>query len=470
MNGVSRLHGEVSRRIFCPLFPRWPQHEIPISHVTNGVHMPSWDSAAADALWTEHCGKGSWLSTLESIEQAWHNVGDEKLWAMRNQARQVLVKKVRQRMARQQAACGVTKEGLTQCLHMFDPQALTIGFARRFASYKRPTLLLADPERLTRLLTDTERPVQLLIAGKAHPQDEEGMRLVREWNDYLSQSAVQSHGVFLMDYDMGIAAELVQGVDLWLNTPRRPWEACGTSGMKVLVNGGLNLSELDGWWAEACEPEVGWSLGDGQEHDHDAAWDEVEADELYMLLEQEVVPAFYTRDEHGIPTAWVARMRQSLARLTPRFSCNRMARDYTEDYYLPAAMAYRRRAADNASLSAAMEQWHLSLTTHWQQLRFGQYAVQESSTRHLFQVEVYLGELSPAVVRVELYAEPIFPDAGPVRVTMDRGEKLAGPGVGYQYHATIPAGRPAGDYTPRMVPCHPDASVPLEANFILWLD
>jgi starch phosphorylase len=468
VNGVSRLHSEVSRRIFRPLFPRWPQYEIPISHVTNGVHMPSWDSAAADALWTEHCGKGSWLSTLENIEQAWRNVDDEKLWSMRNQARQPLINTVRQRMARQKASCGVTSEGLRQCFQMFDPNALTIGFARRFANYKRPTLLLADPDRLTRLLTDTERPVQLLIAGKAHPQDEEGIRLVREWNDYLRRPEIHGHGVFLVDYDMGLAAELVQGVDLWLNTPRRPWEASGTSGMKVLVNGGLNLSELDGWWAEAYEPEVGWSLGDGQEHDHDAAWDEVEAEELYMLLEQEVVPAFYTRDEHGIPTSWVARMRQSLARLTPRFSCNRMAREYTDDYYLPAATAYRRRAADNASLSAAMEQWHLSLTNHWQQLRFGQYTVQESSTRHLFQVEVHLGELSPAEVRVELYAEPLPPDAGPVRVTMDRGEMLAGQGAGYQFHATVPTERPAGDYTPRVVPYHPDASVPLEANFILW--
>lgn len=468
VNGVSRLHGEVSRQIFRPLFPRWPQHEIPISHVTNGVHMPSWDSAAADALWTEHCGKGRWLSTLENIEQAWGKVDDEKLWAMRNQAREPLVKAVRQRLVRRQAACGETKEGLGQCPREFDPKALTIGFARRFAEYKRPTLLLADPHRLTRLLTDSARPVQLLISGKAHPRDKEGMRLVREWNDYLRQPELHGHGVFLMDYDMGLAAELVQGVDLWLNTPRRPWEASGTSGMKVLVNGGLNLSELDGWWAEAYGPEVGWSLGDGREHDHDAAWDAVEAEELYMLLEQEVVPAFYTRDERGIPTAWVARMRQSLARLTPRFSCNRMAREYTDDYYLPAAAAYRRRAADHASLAAELEKWHISLIDHWSQVRFGQSTVEESATRLLFQVEVHLGELPPAAVRVELYAEPQSPEAGAIRVTMDRGEMLAGPGAGYRYHATVPTGRPPGDYTPRVVPCHAEASLPLEADFILW--
>jgi starch phosphorylase len=467
VNGVSRLHGEVSRQIFRPLFSRWPLHEIPIGHVTNGVHVPSWDSAAADALWTKHCGKGSWFSTLETIEQAWQNVDDEKLWSMRNQARQPLIKAVRQRLSRQLAACGVSKEGLMQCLQLLDPHVLTIGFARRFAGYKRPTLLLTDPDRLTRLLTDSQRPVQLIIAGKAHPQDEEGKRLVRAWSDYLRQPEVRGHGVFIEDYDMGVAAELVQGVDLWLNTPRRPWEASGTSGMKVLVNGGLNLSELDGWWAEAYKPEVGWALGDRQEHDHDPAWDIAEAEQLYTLLEQEVVPAFYTRDSRGIPTAWVARMRRSMAQLTPRFSGNRMVREYTDDYYLPAAKAYRRRAADKAGLAAAMEEWHLALTNHWQQVRFGQFTVRESSGGSLFQVEVYLGELEPTAVRVELYAEPLPGDANPVCIIMDRGEMLAGPG-GYQYQATLATGRPARDYTPRVIPYHAEASVPLEANFILW--
>lgn len=467
-NGVSRLHGEVSRQIFRPLFPRWPQQEIPIGHVTNGVHVPSWDSAAADALWTKHCGKGSWLSTLETIEQVWKNVNDDELWSMRNAARKPLIKAVRRRLTRQQAACSVKEEGLMQCRQVLDPQVLTIGFARRFASYKRPGLLLTDPERLTRLLTDPERPVQLIIAGKAHPQDEEGKRLVREWSEYLRRPEVREHGVFLEDYDMGLAAELVQGVDLWLNTPRRPWEACGTSGMKVLANGGLNLSELDGWWAEAYDPGVGWSLGDGREHDHDLAWDATEAEELYMLLEQEVVPAFYTRDERGIPIAWVTRMRQSLARLTPRFSCNRMAREYTSDYYIPAATAYRRRAANKASLSAVMEEWHVALASHWRQLRFGKCTVQESSIRNLFLVEVYLGDVNPAAVRVELYAEPLSPDSPPVRVNMDRGEMLSGPDIGYQYHAVVSTVRSAQDYTPRVMPYHADTSVPLEVNFILW--
>ncbi len=196
---------------------------------------------------------------------------------------------------------------------LFDSNALTLGFARRFATYKRPNLLLHDPERLLRLLNDQQRPVQLIIAGKAHPADQAGQAMIQEWMRFVRRPEARPHVVFLSDYDMHLTEELVQGVDVWLNTPRRPWEACGTSGMKVLVNGGLNLSELDGWWAEAYTPEIGWALGDGQEHDDAPAWDAIDAEALYNLLEQQVVPEFYTRDEQGIPKAWVTRIRESMA-------------------------------------------------------------------------------------------------------------------------------------------------------------
>src|SRR5581483_10196165 len=221
-----------------------------------------------------------------------------------------------------------------------------LGFARRFATYKRPNLLLHDRERLLRLLANPERPVQLIIAGKAHPEDRAGQALIHEWINFIRQPETRPHIIFLSDYDMLLTERLVQGVDVWINTPRRPWEASGTSGMKVLVNGGINLSELDGWWAEAFMPEVGWALGDGREHGDDPAWDAVEADALYNLLEREVIPEFYTRDQSGIPTAWVKRMRESMARLTPGFSADRTVREYTEQLYLPAAAAYRTRAAD----------------------------------------------------------------------------------------------------------------------------
>ena len=256
--------------------------------------------------------------------------------------------------------------------HLFDPNTLTLGFARRFATYKRPNLLLHDPERLLRLLTDPQRPVQLIMAGKAHPADQAGQALIRQWTHFIRRPEVRPHAIFLSDYDMLLTEHLVQGVDVWLNTPRRPWEACGTSGMKVLVNGGINLSELDGWWAEAYTPEVGWALGDGQEHGDDPAWDAVEADALYDLLEREVIPEFYTRDEQGIPGAWVARMRESMARLTPRFSTNRAVREYTEQHYLPAASAYRERAADKGAIGVQIVDWRHALEQKWAALRFGE--------------------------------------------------------------------------------------------------
>ena len=293
---------------------------MPVGHVTNGVHMPTWDSAAADDLWTEACGKDRWLGTTETLEQDIRRVSDATLWQFRTAASKSLVEYARERLSRQLAASGASPEAVDGAKHLFDPNALTLGFARRFATYKRPNLLLHDPERLLRLLTNPQRPVQLIIAGKAHPADQAGQALIQEWMHFIRRPEARPHVIFLSDYDMLLTEHLVQGVDVWINTPRRPWEASGTSGMKVLVNGGINLSELDGWWAEAYTPEVGWALGDGQEHGDDPAWDAVEAEALYDLLEREVIPEFYTRDEQGIPTAWVTRMRESMARLTPRFS------------------------------------------------------------------------------------------------------------------------------------------------------
>ena len=341
VNGVSRLHGEVSRRLFLPLFPRWPEDEIPIGHVTNGVHVPTWDSAPADDLWTEACGKERWLGTTKGLEQDIRQISDAKLWQFRTAATKSFVEYVRERLSLDMDTRGAPPEEVEAAKHLFDPNALTLGFARRFATYKRPNLLLHDPARLLRLLTHPQRPVQLIIAGKAHPADQAGQALIREWMHFIWQPEARPHVIFLSDYDMLLTEQLVQGVDVWINTPRRPWEACGTSGMKVLVNGGINLSELDGWWAEAYTPEVGWALGDGREHGDDPAWDAAEAEALYDLLEREVIPEFYARDAQGIPTAWVARMRDSMASLTPRFSANRAVGEYTEQHYLPAAAAYR---------------------------------------------------------------------------------------------------------------------------------
>jgi starch phosphorylase len=466
VNGVSRLHGQVSRRIFTPLFPRWPENEVPIGHVTNGVHMSSWDSEESDALWTRACGKDRWRGALETVEEDMRGVSDSRLWECRASARQSLVEYVRERLSRQLEASGASPDEVEGAKHIFDGNALTLGFARRFATYKRPNLLLHDPERLLGILTDPERPVQLIISGKAHPADQAGQVLIQEWTHFIRRTEARKHVIFLSDYDMLLTGQLVQGVDVWINTPRRPWEACGTSGMKVLVNGGINLSELDGWWAEAYTPEVGWALGDGKEHGDDPAWDAAEAEALYTLLSREVIPEFYTRDSNGIPGAWVARIRESMGRLAPRFSSNRTVREYTEQYYIPAAAAYRKRAADKGAMGAQVVNWQRSLEGSWSNLRFGEVKVATEGGNHVFEVQVYLGSLDPNTVRVELYAEGSNGDKS-MRREMGRGQQLVG-AKGYVYTAEVPAARPAMDYTARVIPHRSGVVVPLEAARILW--
>ena len=467
VNAVSRLHGNVSRQLFEPLFPRWPAVEVPVGHVTNGVHMPTWDSAPADDLWTQASGKDRWLGTMETLEQDIRRVSDETLWQFRIAASKSLVEYARQRLSRQLACSGVSPEAVDGVKQLFDPNALTLGFARRFATYKRPNLLLHDPERLLRLLANPQRPVQLIIAGKAHPADQAGQALIQEWTRFIRRPEARPHVIFLSDYDIYLTEHLVQGVDVWLNTPRRPWEACGTSGMKVLVNGGINLSELDGWWAEAYTPEVGWALGDGREHGDDTAWDAAEAGMLYDLLEREVIPEFYTRDERGIPTAWVARMRESMARLTPRFSANRSVREYTEQHYLPAAAAYRLRSAEKGARGRQMVAWRSSLEQKWAAIRFGEVKAETNGEQHVFDVHVYLDDLEPEAVRVELYADGV--DGGiPVRQEMTRVRQLVGSAGGYVYSGAVSAARPSTDYTARVIPYCDGVAVPLEVAPILW--
>lgn len=467
VNGVSRLHGKVSRQLFEPLFPRWPPDDVPVGSVTNGVHMPTWDSAAADELWTQHCGKDRWLGATASLAQKIGHASDASLWQLRNAARATLIEYARDRLSRQLTASGASPEAADAVRHLFDPNALTLGFARRFATYKRPNLLLHDRERLLRLLSDPQRPAQLIIAGKAHPADQDGQALIQEWIRFIRQPAVRPHVIFLSDYDMLLTEQLVQGVDVWINTPRRPWEACGTSGMKVLVNGGLNLSELDGWWAEAYTPEVGWAVGDGREHGDDPAWDAAEAEALYGLLEREVIPEFYARDAAGIPTAWVARVRESMAKLTPRFSTSRTVREYVEQYYLPAAIAHQQRAANRGALGRQIVDWRRAVDQRWDSLRFAAFRASTEAGRHSFEADLFLNDLERDQVRVELYADGLG-GGGAVRQEMKWARTLPGVSRGGVYHATVAATRPASDYMPRVMPQRAGVAVPLECARILW--
>ncbi len=493
VNGVSRLHGEVSRSLFQRLFPRRPTEEVPVGHVTNGVHVPSWDSPEADALWTRHCGKGRWLGGVGDLGDKIRSISDEELWAFRDKNRRKLIQMARDHVKRQGPVAGSLDSLGVDVSCLCDPATLTLGFARRFTSYKRVNLLLHDPQRLERILCAPESRVQLVLSGKAHPADTAGKAMIRQWTEFIRRCCVRPHILYLVDYDMGIAEHLVQGVDVWINTPRRPWEASGTSGMKVLVTGGLNLSELDGWWAEAYSPEVGWALGDGQEHDHDPAWDAAEAEALYNLIENVIIPEFYDRDEHGIPRRWIARVRESMAQLAPRFSSNRMLDDYLKQYYLPLTATYRARVGMTSPASEGdgkterafagadtpagrVEAWRRALIEHWSELRFVDFraSVREEGSdlrSYALEVELELGGVPEEGIRVELYA-----DAAPGMGAGSAEVHLFAPLTGLNevdgdrriYALSLSSNRPLADFTPRVVPWHPDALLPLEAEQILW--
>jgi starch phosphorylase len=308
--------------------------------------------------------------------------------------------------------------------------------------------------------------VQLIIAGKAHPNDQVGKLMVQALAQFSARPDLRDRVIFLEDYDMALTQHLAGGIDVWINTPRRPWEACGTSGMKMLVNGCLNLSELDGWWAEAYGPEVGWALGDGQEHT-EPEWDAVEATQLYELLEKQIVPAFYTRDAEGVPSAWIRRVRASMARLTPVFSGQRMLCDYVDRAYLPAATMYRRRSVYGAKLARELRAWQHDIAAGWHSLRFGDVRVTPTDDRWHFEAQVYLGDLSPDMVRVEVYADPVE-ENGPVITLLARKCLLPGTVNGHLFEGDVAATRPASHYTARVVPYHQAAILPLEDSHVLW--
>jgi starch phosphorylase len=466
INAVSRTHADVSRReVFSAFFPRWPSEQVPVSHVTNGIHVPSWDSSWADELWTGACGKDRWLHRVDELGTAIDALSDAQLWELGGRERADLVHFARRSLARQMAQRGAAEAIAVE--QVLDPNVLTLGFARRFTEYKRPNLLLHDRTRLLALLRNERRPVQIVLAGKSHPDDRRGKELIAQWIRFIRESGARDRIVFLEDYDITIAQQLTQGVDVWLNTPRRGHEACGTSGMKVLVNGGLNLSIPDGWWAEAYDSRFGWviPLSDAAtQTERDGA----EADALYRVLEHEVIPLFYERNAAGVPAGWVAKMRASLRELAPFYSTNRMIREYLETIYKPAVGRFRRRVAAPQALASALEKWERNLRDHWHEIRIGtSLATRDAAGCLRIEVAVTLGDIDPEGIRVEIYADSMEGSAT-VCERLRRGEPIPGTTSGFFYSTELHTGRPPEHLTPRVVAFHADAIVPLELPLIHW--
>ncbi len=467
VNGVSRIHQQVSQNILQPLFPRWPAEDIPAEFVTNGVHTPSWDSPESDAIWTRACGKDRWRRPLQ-VSCPMTAISDEELWEMRRLQRKRLIGYLRRRLSNQHCEQNPATNHATACGLLLDNETLTLGFARRFTDYKRPDLLLKDHNRLLRLLASRDRPLQIVLAGKAHPYDQRGKRIIREWKAFSRRPDVEGKVVFIEDYDLGVANQLIQGVDVWLNCPRHPWEACGTSGMKVLVNGGLNLSQYDGWWAEAWNDGVGWAIRPGatfEELSSSSEHDLSDARELFDLLEHEVIPAFYEVDEQGIPRQWLQRIRASMDQLTATYSANRMVREYVEGFYLPMKQQGEQRTPETA---AEILSEHQEIIRHWPRLRFSAINASEpEDDSQTFTVEAYLDGVDEQRISVELVAEAS--DYGPRNVTaMTMKHPLTGSAHSYLYECTVPP-RPNGHYTPRLRVKDDRLNLPLENPAVLWL-
>jgi glycogen phosphorylase len=474
-NGVARLHGLVSRKMAQSMWSGYPLEEVPIGYVTNGIHTRSWISAEMSALLDRYLGP-QW-GERPADTTLWKRIDripDQELWRVHEIRRERLVHYARTRLASQMQQRGGSDAEITAAAAVLSPDALTIGFARRFATYKRAALLLRDPDRLKRILGQADRPVQILLAGKAHPHDTEGKELIRRIIRFARDPQARPSVVFLEDYDIAVARYLVQGVDVWLNTPRRPNEASGTSGMKLLANGGLNLSILDGWWDEAYSREVGWAIGNGEEYGDAEYQDRVESETLYHILEDDVVPLFYRRDDAGIPRGWVTRMKASMRRLSPLFSTNRMVAEYAEQFYLPAAGRLTRLAGDRARVRSLID-WRKRLRAHGSEVRVGQVDIDGGSRQ--FQVgakiavtaRVWLGGISPADVRVQAYYGVLTPDGqigygSQVDLTL---RQSSGTDHVYQGEVNCEQSGSCG-LAIRVLPFHEDAILPYEMPWIRW--
>ncbi len=476
-NGVSKLHGTVSRRMWAGVWPEVPADEVPIGSITNGIHTLSMVSRDMAALYDRYLGP-RWREYSAANVKVWErvaNIPDEELWRSHERLRARLVAFARQQLRRHLLQRGAPQSEIDAAAEVLDPEALTIGFARRFATYKRATLLYRDLERLRRIVGSSDCPVQLIVAGKAHPQDHAGKDLIRQIIHHARDPLMRRRVVFIEDYSMSVARHLVQGVDIWLNTPRRPMEASGTSGMKVPPNGGLNLSILDGWWPEAVRHDNGWAIGQGEDYTNHDYQDTVESHALYDLLEKEVVPLFYDRGVDGLPRGWIARMKASIRTVCPVFNTDRMVSEYTERFYLPAAARALRLEKERHAGARALGEAAVRIRSGWPQLAIRSVEAETASDLEVgaslrVKAVVHLGSLRPDDVTVQIYQGPVDSHG-----EIQNGSAL---NMGYMepksdgdhlYAGAIPC-RTSGlhGYSVRILPFHPDIVTPFVPGLIRW--
>ncbi|MBS1989017.1 MAG: alpha-glucan family phosphorylase [Cyanobacteria bacterium SZAS LIN-3] len=476
-NAVSKLHGVVSRELFNDVWKDVPEHEVPITSITNGVHARSWISDEMADLYDRYLGT-KWSEEVSDQQDIWNKVEeipDEELWRVHELRRHRLVSFCRKRLKKQLEARGATESTLDEAMNVLDPTILTIGFARRMATYKRATLLLSDPERLARILSNKDRPVQIIMAGKAHPEDTPAKELIRQVMQFCKREDVRKRFVFIEDYDMNVARWMVEGVDVWLNTPIRPLEASGTSGMKAAFNGGLNCSILDGWWDEAYEPAIGWAIGQGEMYADTDYQDEVESNAFYDLLEKEIVPAFYNREADGRPKAWLQRMKKSLLALCPVFSINRMVREYATNMYWPAAARFQQFLAEDSVKAKNLAHWKKSLKDRWSRVKIGSVEAQPGETMKVgddmkVSAWVDLGDFKPGELAVQIYHGPIDQTGNIVDgevIPMTVGDEKKGSltlfSSAIRYYQSGRHG-----FTVRVLPHHDDMASLFDTAHILW--
>ncbi|MDQ3681343.1 MAG: alpha-glucan family phosphorylase [Actinomycetota bacterium] len=471
-NGVSRLHGEVSRAMYQPLWPALTLDEVPITSVTNGVHAPSWVSPEMDDLLSRHVSP-TWPEAEPDAWAGLQQASDEELLRVRDQGRRRMVADVRRRLRSAALARGASPPEASWCDDVLDPDILTIGFARRFAAYKRATLLLSQPERLEALLLSPERPVQLVFAGKAHPADDLGKDMIRQVVQFSRRPEVRHRMVFVDDYDIAVARSLYQGCDVWLNNPRRPLEACGTSGEKAALNGALNCSVLDGWWAEMFDGGNGWAIYSAEASEDLATRDEIEAHSLYDILERQVVPLFYERPEHG-SNPWAQRVRAALVSLGPRVVAGRMLHDYVEQLYEPMARREVVMRQSGHARTKDLSAWKQRVRSAWPLVKVGwlhgDSGPADLGAERTVEAAVDLGPLTTGDVTVELIHGPLGADDEMASSTVPMD--LVGPADGPSRH--LYAGRftceRAGryGYNARVVPAHPDLIDPAETGLVAW--